>query len=305
MDTVDNGAMSAEDYVDSLIDFNIDEPVKGELRKFASAQPPGPQAQHIHGQQPQADSHEVLQQLVSHNPLRKAVPINTTTPGTPPDTPPMNAGPTSPTFATALTSPSAVMTQVGDQCTKNNLQLEEGLMPWPAMRYASNLMQDGPLDLRPQCGPDMDWALAGQRGGPRAEYMELQNSAQMGHNLHSFSPRLMNGLNHQVHQSMMQTTNNQMHLNQQLPHHLPPNRHGAGHHQPPPQINYPPPTSGHHHMHNDHQMHHSTGGGGKSMNHSPASDHVTGLNDEQLIHLSVRELNKKVIKPFACQQLSV
>jgi len=273
-----------QDYVDSLVDFAIDDPVNKHdlVRKLANSV----HANSVTSASQQPDSTEVLHQLVSqahNNFVARKVPISATTPSTPPDTPPMN-GPTSPNFVTANSLTTPVMSQV-DQCTKNNL-MEDGITPmhWPTgpLRYPT--LQDGPLDLRPQCGSEMDaWGLGQRRG----EYMDI----------HGFSPRLMNGLGG-MHQGMLGTNgppNNMQHvLSQQLPHHLQTSRHNISNNHPnvqSGQLSYQTQTSNGHpshgHSHNGHHMEEKQQG-------STPCPNGDNLNDTQLIHLSVRELNKKL-----------
>lgn len=293
----ENGAMSNEDYVADLIDFHLEEvALKNEMnRKFANS--------HVSMGPTQPDSTETMHQLVSHQAhaslAGRKVPISSTTPGTPPDTPP---GPTSPAFAAAPMHSPALSQVTNEQCTKNNSNnnpsnnsnnlLDDGMsMPWlpGQLRYtASGLLQDGPLDLRPQCGSEMDWGI--QR---RGDYMDLQNSSQLQHmnsgGMPGMPPRLVHAMAPGP-QGMLQGGVPPMHGQQSLSHHSQGSRHLSMHqhsHQHSTQSSYSQQSSVGLHVPSHHSHHHN---GGKLL--SPASQE--DLNDEQLIHLSVRELNKKL-----------
>ncbi|KAI1285261.1 Transcription factor MafA [Halotydeus destructor] len=315
MDT-ETGAMSSDDYVVDLIDFSsMHDEVKGGLNsKFATSAPQGQHgptnAHNAHNMSsvPQpADSTESLQQLVSqaHNGLlqplgRKGLSISSTTPGTPPETPPTmnnnnnNNGPPSPTYVTA-TLGSPVMSHV-DQCTKNNL-LDDNLGPmhWPPVAQLRYL-HETPLDLRPPQCSELDWTPLQRRN----DYMDPQVANSMVGHVHSFSPRLMNGLG-SVHQNLMSnmTTggNNMASLGQpQLGQHL---QAAARHTGMGPHHNGQHPghqyqgqlSSGHHggHQHQQQLAHQ------QQLGQQQGNDGANIYSDdEQLIHLSVRELNKKL-----------
>ncbi|XP_013772821.1 neural retina-specific leucine zipper protein-like [Limulus polyphemus] len=104
---------------------------------------------------------------------RKLVALATSTPGTPPDTPP------SPAFATVPTSALSSPVMPSSTIDPKSPGLVEDSMMWltQTLRYGGFTSQE-PLDLRPQCGQEMDtsWFM-------RREFPEAPTSV-----VHSYQP---------------------------------------------------------------------------------------------------------------------
>lgn len=354
---MDSGDITSQEY-ETLIDFSNLEELKPEVaRKCQPQQQPPPSSvssQQIPSStsltspsQQQPDSTETLHVLVpavvsanssavSH---QRKMTISNTTPGTPPDTPPGERPvPLSPNYLSHLHHPlNAPAMNAGDNCSKGPLSEDQMHVSWfrPFHSASTGLIgQDGPLDLRPSCGPNDHWIPNQLRG---QDYVDLQNNPNAHHM--PMPPRMIQGMMNGSHAGLHSLTTHPQ-MNQTLPSHhhqhlsgRHPNLHPShlsphsvtGHHHA---INpvYPSlsngPSSGlgnnmngnNHHVsgqgmsHHSNQHHHplhslssslsSSSGSNKSNNSSShtldgrSADDI--LNDDLLIQLSVRELNKRL-----------
>ncbi|XP_076333127.1 uncharacterized protein LOC143237585 [Tachypleus tridentatus] len=121
-----------------------------------------------------------INHIAATNPLRgiglgprKLMTLATSTPGTPPDTPP------SPAFATVPTSALSSPVMPSSTIDPKSPGLVEDSMMWltQTLRYGGFTSQE-PLDLRPQCGQEVDTAWFMRR-----EFPEAPTSA-----VHSYQP---------------------------------------------------------------------------------------------------------------------
>jgi hypothetical protein len=142
--------------------------------------------------------------------------------------------------------------------------------------------QEGPLDLRGQCGPEMDspWLSP----NIRREYVDMQSSHVNSH---------INSGTTGMHTRLMHNMVNGNVVNNSIPNEM----HVSQHHQQ--QQHTHQLHSGHNHHSNSHHSFHSHSINGHNnsdcdLNYSNAGTNKDILNDEQLIHLTVRELNKKL-----------
>ncbi|RWS30446.1 transcription factor MafB-like protein [Leptotrombidium deliense] len=205
----EHGAMSTEDYVNELIDFehlDVEEVVKPEMfdrNKFAVNQNNASNAvrennsasgqqdnESVHvrssvmaNSQSSAGLHQQQHQQPQHSqqdhnaPLvsaRKQLAPNSTESAVVTSSP-GHSIPSSPTFATVS---STTLTNV-DACTKPNY-LDDGMNPMPWLRYGTTGLlghPDGPLDLRPQCGSDLENSWMNLPPNlRRGDVLELQSS---------------------------------------------------------------------------------------------------------------------------------
>lgn len=325
----ESGAMT-EDYVHELSSIDLDrdfehleEVVKQETAKIAA------QAV-VNGQQipcvdvsaninnannpanRQFHNHELQMRIVhgQHNgglpgQRKQQIALAANTPNSPTGSPGNCSLPPSPEFAQVPgnTMSSPVMGQASvDPCCKGGLLDDSNGMPWltAQLRYGSNgviVGQDGPLDLRGQCGPELDGAWLSPNMRSRNEYIEMQtNRVNNGHiNGGGMQTRLMhslvngNNLNNSIPNGV-----------QQMQHH---NNNNQIHHQQQNQL-YP-----NHHHHHHHQNIQNSGQNlnqnsninsnisNKNKNSNSQSNFPTSrdlLDDDQLVHLTVRELNRKL-----------
>ncbi|CAG2114808.1 unnamed protein product [Medioppia subpectinata] len=312
------GPMSTEDYVHDLSSLDLEhleEVVKQESAKIAAASAVNHNncrqladnsinsSQNCPNDQQLRLVHNVMANggLPDHRKQQIALAANT--PGTPPNTgsPSGNGNSLSPSpaFAGNMTSPVMAQTAI-DTCNKHNGLIDDNNsmnMSWltAQLRYGANggpVMgsQEGPLDLRGQCGQEIDnpWLSP----NIRRDYGEMQTNHNNPH-VNSVSPVM--------HSRLMQTmvnpnlVNNSIDMHQSQQHPQQHSHHNNGNNQL---------HNGHSH-HNNSQLHHSFHSHGLSGHNSNDSSivYVNGggggksgdnLNDEQLINLTVRELNKKL-----------
>ncbi|RWS11074.1 Transcription factor MafB-like protein [Dinothrombium tinctorium] len=315
----EHGAMSTEDYVHDLIDFehlDVDEVVKPEIydrSKFqnnnngvsAGSANASRDTAGVNGQQEGESMHVHNQNLTNsqtphhqppHNgallPTRKRLAV--TAAETPPVTSPNNGQslPSSPTFTPA---PSANLTPV-EGCSKANF-LDDGMVPMPWLRYGSSGLlgnPEGPLDLRPQCGSEIEnnWMTL-PPNVRRSDVIELQSSHNMNAS-HVGSVGMQNRFLHNM-------------VNNIVPNGVPNNLHASSQHQH--QLHHHSLQLGNRHHHSHHSAHinghpgnqpnlslsyHDTSSNCSSNKNGSPSLAEDILNDDQLIHLSVRELNKRL-----------
>jgi hypothetical protein len=227
---------------------------------------------------------------------KQQIALAANTPGTPPNTSsPSGTGNSlspSPAFAGNMTSPVIAQAAI-DPCNKHNSIIDDsnGMnMSWltAQLRYGTNGVigsQEGPLDLRGQCGQEIEnpWLSPNMR----REYVEMQTNHSNSH---------VNPVSPVMHSRLMQTMVNPNLVNNSIDMH--PTQHPQQH-------------SHHNQLHNGHshhsnsQIHHSFHSHGISGQHNHNSSDCNSvytnsgskndnLNDEQLINLTVRELNKKL-----------
>lgn len=299
-------AMSTDDYVHDLSSLDLEhleEVVKQETAKIAAQSAANSNCRQLtdNSVANQSCPNEQHMRLV-HNVMvnggglpdhRKQHIALAATPGTPPNanSPPGNSLPPSPAFAPV---PNPTMTSPVMESKHNSIMEDSNgmSMSWltAQLRYGANGVigsQDGPLDLRGQCGPEMDnpWLSPNMR----REYMEMQSNHSTSH----VSPAM--------HNRLMQTMVNPNIVSNSM------DMHSGGHSGHPAQ--HPNQHSHHSQLHNGHshhsnsQMHHSFhSGSAQSLNgHNSDSNGYSNsgsksdiLNDELLISLTVRELNKRL-----------
>jgi len=307
--------MSTEDYVHDLSSFDfehLEEVVKQETAKIAAANVANSN-RHINdssvsnnvnvSQNCQNDQQLRLQHGVMVNQSsqmngglpdhrKQQIALAANTPGTPPNTgsPSGNGSlPPSPAFAPVSASniSSPVIAQAAiETCNKHNGIMEDtnGMsmsMSWltTQLRYGSNgvLGSQEPLDLRGQCGPEMDtpWLSPNMR----REYVEMPSNHNNSH-INSVTPGMHTRLMHTmvppniVNNSIPNDMHPSQHQQQQHTHHT--NQLHNGHNG---------------HSHHSHSFHNNDD---CDLNYSNSGSKNDLLNDEQLIHLTVRELNKKL-----------
>ena len=297
------GAMSTDDYVHDLSSLDLEhleEVVKQETAKIQAQSVANSNCRQMSDNSVANQNCPSEQQMrLVHNVMvnsgglpdqRKQHIALATTPGTPPNanSPSGNSLPPSPAFAQVsnanLTSP--VME------SKHNSIMDDSngmSMSWltAQLRYGTNGVignQDGPLDLRGQCGPEMDnpWLSPNMR----REYMEMQSNHSTSH----VSPAMHNRLMQTMVNPNIVSNSMDMHSGHPGQH---PNQHS--HHS---QLH-----NGHSH-HSNSQMHHSFHSGSGQVINGHSSDCSNGysnsgsksdiLNDDLLISLTVRELNKRL-----------
>ncbi|XP_054164482.1 transcription factor MafAa-like [Oppia nitens] len=301
----DTGAMNTEDYVHDLSSLDLEhleEVVKLETAKIAAANhntthncrqlndsnanssqncPNDQQLRLVHNVMVNGGLPDHRKQQIALAANNASTPSNATSP---PGT--GNSLPPSPAYTGSMTQATL------ENCKKHNGLLDDSngiSMPWltEQLRYGNGLIggQEGPLDLRGQCGPEMEnpWLSPNMR---RAEYMEMQSPAMHSRLMQTManSNLVNNSLDmHPQHQQQ----NNQLHnghshhSNSQIHHSF--HSHGIG---------------GHNTNNSNHFTHHSNSNSSTNdcNNVYTSSGHKggDGLNDEQLINLTVRELNKKL-----------
>lgn len=296
------GAMSTEDYVHDLtsIDLDLDdvalEHLKQQENKFASHH----QHHGANGGQQMSANVEQQMRLVhnamapQHNLRGQKMTLIPNAPASPPDTPPGNNNslPPSPAFAVVpnsinMTSP---LGNSVDLCHKGGMLDESSgmSMSWltSQLKYGSQgnalVNQDGPLDLRGQAEIDNAWLS----GNMRRDYIEISN---MNHNV-------PNGM---ITRQMANMVNGNGAANGCVPNGLHPSQHH--HHQPqhPSQMhNGHSQQHSHNTSHNGNNLvssHHHNGHGANGHSNYPTAREIRDmLDDESLIHLTVRELNKRL-----------
>jgi hypothetical protein len=318
----DSGAMTTEDYVQGLSSLDLEhleEVVKQETAKIAAANVANSnrnlndsnngsnnvnvsqncqndqQLRLVHGVMVNQSS-QLNGGLPDHR--KHQIALAASTPGTPPNTssPSGNGSlPPSPAFApvSASNMSSPVIAQAAiETCNKHNGLLDDNngmSMSWltAQLRYGGSNgvlgSQEGPLDLRGQCGPEMDspWLSPIRR-----EYVDMQSSHVNSH---------INSGTTGMHTRLMHNMVNGNVVNNSIPNEM----HVSPHQQQQQQQHTHQLHSGHNHHSNSHHSFHSHSINGHNnsdcdLNYSNVGSKHDILNDEQLIHLTVRELNKKL-----------
>lgn len=289
MESAHHPSMAGEEYTNELLDFSGLEDVglKNEMGRKCIQVPSTTsltspsQQQH---QQPQPDSTESLHLLVS----RKMPPSNA--PGTPPDTPPGDGHPLSPHYPVHQPLSNSSMSVLDPACQKITPDTDPmHAMPWQGMlsrSFHSNgfLGHEGPLDLRPSGGSEMEshWPLPPNQLR-RAEYIELQNNP----NAHlAMNQRMLQGMinghmlpnaSHGIHHPLAGHPS-QLSPTQHFPQHM------QGRHPGPQAVHLPSPVvSNHsvnpsypsmsvsHHINGSHNNHHPGQNSQSSSNSSGSS----------------------------------
>ncbi|KAH9424125.1 hypothetical protein DERP_004307, partial [Dermatophagoides pteronyssinus] len=188
-------------------------------------------------------------------------------------------------MATPIIAPAMI-----DSSNRMSFVDESHNMPWLAFRSNNGLLSgapDGPLDLRGQTGTEIDssWMSSSMK----REYLDMSaHTSYMNHPMaNGVHNRLVHGNNIFMNSGGMSTidTNNQIHGDT-----VPTGSQLAGTH--PSHL-----TSHHHSSHDLHILQNGSslsGHGHHTNNGSSIRSINCDIDDSQLIHLSVRELNKKL-----------
>lgn len=337
----DTGTIPSEDYVHDLIDFeHIDILVKQELISqraksgntnnvigvIGSTNPSSADLNRAPSELDglQSVHSNLMNQPPSQNTLllmerKTQLPLNVNTPGTPPDTPPdhgqsISTSPHCGQLPSNNINSPVINNYNLDGCNKSTF-VDDGMttMSWltSQLRYGGTGLpgnQDGPLDLRGQCGSELEnsWFPSNLR---RAEYVEIQGSQINGNHLNCigmqsrYIPGVVNGHivpsnashgmhsppQHQIHTHQVQLNNRHHH------HHSHPELHHNGSSNQIPNYsnnsNSNVTTSSTSTKCNNSTTNNSLNSGHSNNSNAPADSLI---NDEQLIRLSVRELNKRL-----------
>jgi hypothetical protein len=318
----DSGAMTTEDYVHDLSSLDLEhleEVVKQETAKIAAANVVANSNRNLNDNNNVSNNVNGSQNCQNDQQLRLVhgvmvnqssqlngglpdhrkhqIALAASTPGTPPNTssPSGNGSlPPSPAFApvSASNMSSPVIAQAAiETCNKHNGLLDDNngmSMSWltAQLRYGGSNgvlgSQEGPLDLRGQCGPEMDspWLSP----NIRREYVDMQSSHVNSH---------INSGTTGMHTRLMHNMVNGNVVNNSIP-----NEMHVSQHQQQQQHTHQLHSGHNHHSNSHHSFHsHSINGHNNSdcdLNYSNIGTKQDILNDEQLIHLTVRELNKKL-----------